>query len=262
MERRVTKAADQWDHNSGRGQALLWMLTFIPMLVVAGNVGGWGWLGVPALWIALMAFSWYWNSTQPLSEYEERNGPYTEDDNEDASCDRPIAPETESLLRDFFFELLLDYMGYERAETQQVMKAHAEDDDIRDYLDSGESWRLHDAYLTPEEWVKKVAAPALHDEEVIRGLLEVHCDINESNEEFWRIELEFAEDYNLDCPYFDPESQSYVIPKKVNFSRGDLAPIIEYCLTDTFEKAYERIPDHVVAGYEGLSRQSVVIFAT
>jgi hypothetical protein len=78
MARRVSKAVDQWDHTNAMGQAIIWMFTFIPMLVVAANVGGWGWLGVPVLWLALMAFSWYWSSTQPLSEYEERNGPWTE----------------------------------------------------------------------------------------------------------------------------------------------------------------------------------------
>lgn len=79
MQRRVKKAADQWDHTNAMGQGFLLILTFIPMLLVAYFVGGWGWLIIPVLWAAWLALSWYWDSTQPLSEYEERNGPWTGD---------------------------------------------------------------------------------------------------------------------------------------------------------------------------------------
>lgn len=79
MERRVKKGVDQWDHSNVMGQAIGGIITFIPMLVIANLIGGWGWLIVPIVWIVLLALNWYLSCTQPLSEYEARNSHWTKE---------------------------------------------------------------------------------------------------------------------------------------------------------------------------------------
>ena len=73
MQRRVKKEVDQWDHTNVMGQAIGAMITFLPMIVIANLIGGWGWLLVPIVWLLLLALNWYLGSTQSLSEYEARN---------------------------------------------------------------------------------------------------------------------------------------------------------------------------------------------
>ena len=148
-------------------------------------------------------------------------------------------------------------MAYEEADIEEVVRAHGEIEITQNYLDVCESWPSDNAFLEATDWIKKVVAPSLLDEDVIRALIELHSNEHESNEKVWRISLEGSVDYDQECSYFDEETESYVIPKKISLSNKNLAPVIECCIQISFDTAYDSIPDYVGAGYEALSREHV-----